>query len=133
MPNKHLGLMGDQHSKAIVEADINSRQLHKQLKDARSKYQEEQKKIKDKEEQMRRDHDMEMKRLEEKIMAKSYQEFLKMRDQNEEYQKKQLAILKKEHEERLKEQERVIRTEIGELKSEEITRQNARADELQQV
>ena len=125
--------MGDKQSKEIVKADIRSREFKRQLKDAESKYQENQKNFKTKEEAVRRNHDIEMKRLEEKIMAKNYQEFLKMRQQNEEYQKKHLELMKKEHEVRLKEQEQALRAEIDELKSEEINRQNARADELQQV
>ena len=125
--------MGDKQSKAIVKADILSRQFQQKMKDADEKYQKDQKNLKTKEEQIRRDHDNEMKRLEEKIMAKNYQEFVKMRNQNEEYQKKQLALLQKEHAVRLKEQEQALRAEMNELKSEEKIRQNARADEFQQV
>ena len=125
--------MGDKQSKAIVKADILSRQFQQKMKDADAKYQKDQKNLKTKEEQIRRDHDNEMKRLEEKIMAKNYQEFVKMRNQNEEYQKKQLALLQKEHAVRLKEQEQALRAEMNELKSEEKIRQNARADEFQQV
>ena len=85
--------MGDKQSKAIVKADILSRQFQQKIKDADAKYQNDQKNLKTKEEQIRRDHDNEMKRLEEKILAKNYQEFVKMRNQNEEYQKKHLALL----------------------------------------
>ena len=125
--------MGDKQSKAIVKADILSRQFQQKMKDADEKYQKDQKNLKTKEEQIRRDHDNEMKRLEEKIMAKNYQEFVKMRNQNEDYQKKHLALLQKEHAVRLKEQEQALRAEMNELKSEEMIRQHARADEFQQV
>ena len=125
--------MGDKQSKAIVKADILSRQFQQKIKDADAKYQNDQKNLKTKEEKIRRDHDNEMKRLEEKILAKNYQEFVKMRNQNEEYQKKHLALLQKEQAVRLKEQEQALRAEMNELKSEEKIRQNARANEFQQV
>ena len=125
--------MGDFQSKAIVEADLLTKQFKKQLKDAESKYQKSQEEMKAKEEQIRRDHDNEMKRLEEKIMAKNYQEFLKLQNQNEEYQKEHLALLKKEHEVRLREQEQALKAQIDEVKSEALTRQNTRANDLQQV
>ena len=125
--------MGDFQSKAIVEADLLTKQFKKQLKDAESKYQKSQEEMKAKEEQIRRDHDNEMKRLEEKIMAKNYQEFLKLQNQNEEYQKEHLALLKKEHEVRLREQEQALKAQIDEVKSEALTRQNTRTNDLQQV
>ena len=125
--------MGDFQSKAIVEADLLTTQFKKQLKDAESKYQKSQEELKAKEEQIRRDHDNEMKRLEEKIMAKNYQEFLKMQNQNEEYQKVHLALLQKEHEVRLKEQEQALKAKINEVKAEALVSQNTRANDLQQV
>ena len=125
--------MGDLQSKAIVQADLLTRQFKKQLKDAELKYEESKKSMKAKEEQIRRDHDNEMKRLEEKIMAKNYQEFLKMQNQNEEYQKVHLALLQKEHEVRLKEQEQALKAKINEVKSEALVCQNTRTNDLQQV
>ena len=125
--------MGDLQSKEIVQADILTRQFKKQLKDAELKYEESKKSMKAKEEQIRRDHDDEMKRLEEKIMAKNYQEFLKMQNQNEEYQKVHLALLQKEHEVRLKEQEQALKAKINEVKSEALVCQNTRTNDLQQV